>query len=102
MTTLLNQEDMDMRTDIDFTPFRHSTVGFDRLFDLLESGLPGDGTVAGFDTGADGLQEASDGVELWLQVTRRAVDEGCQIPFHTKGVGLAAAGRPHPLPASLR
>jgi molecular chaperone IbpA len=26
-----------MRT-IDFTPFRHSTVGFDRLFDLLESG----------------------------------------------------------------
>ena len=41
MTTLLNKEDMDMRTDIDFTPFRHSTVGFDRLFDLLESGLPG-------------------------------------------------------------
>ena len=30
-----------MRTNIDFTPFRHSTVGFDRLFDLLESGLPG-------------------------------------------------------------
>jgi molecular chaperone IbpA len=28
-----------MRT-IDFTPFRHSTVGFDRLFDLLESSLP--------------------------------------------------------------
>ena len=23
--------------NIDFTPFRHSTVGFDRLFDLLES-----------------------------------------------------------------
>ena len=36
--------------------------------------LPGDGTVAGFDTGADGLQEASDSVALWLQVTRRAVD----------------------------
>lgn len=30
-----------MRTSIDFTPFRHSSVGFDRLFDLLESGLPG-------------------------------------------------------------
>jgi len=37
-------------------------------------GLPGDGTVAGFDTGADALQEASDGVAQWLVVTRRAVD----------------------------
>ena len=26
-----------MRT-VDFSPFRHSTVGFDRLFDMLESG----------------------------------------------------------------
>lgn len=38
------------------------------------AGLPGDGTVAGFDTGADALQEASDGVAQWLVVTRRAVD----------------------------
>ena len=30
-----------MRTNIDFTPYRHSTVGFDRLFDLLESAVPG-------------------------------------------------------------
>lgn len=37
-------------------------------------GLPGDGTVAGFDTGADGLPEASDAVAQWLVVTRRAVD----------------------------
>ncbi|WP_129791211.1 Hsp20 family protein [Sphingosinicella sp. CPCC 101087] len=29
-----------MRTNIDFTPYRHATVGFDRLFDLLESGFP--------------------------------------------------------------
>jgi len=36
--------------------------------------LPGDGTVAGFDTGADGLQEASDGVAQWLRLTQRAVD----------------------------
>lgn len=36
--------------------------------------LPGDGKVAGFDTGADGLQEASDSVAQWLQITRRAVD----------------------------
>jgi molecular chaperone IbpA len=27
-----------MRTNFDFTPFRRSTVGFDRLFDLLENG----------------------------------------------------------------
>ena len=38
------------------------------------TGLPGDGTVAGFDTGADGLPEASDAVAQWLIVTRRAVD----------------------------
>lgn len=29
-----------MRTNPDFSPFRHATVGFDRLFDLLESGAP--------------------------------------------------------------
>jgi molecular chaperone IbpA len=28
-----------MRTNFDFTPFRRSTVGFDRLFDMLENGL---------------------------------------------------------------
>jgi len=27
-----------MRTSLDLTPFRRATVGFDRLFDLLESG----------------------------------------------------------------
>jgi molecular chaperone IbpA len=31
-------EGLDMRTNFDFTPFRRSTVGFDRLFDLLETG----------------------------------------------------------------
>ena len=28
-----------MRTNFDFTPYRRSTVGFDRLFDLLESSV---------------------------------------------------------------
>jgi molecular chaperone IbpA len=32
-----------MRNDFDFAPYRRSTVGFDRLFDLLESGVRGDG-----------------------------------------------------------
>jgi molecular chaperone IbpA len=30
-------EDMIMRNGIDFTPYRRSTVGFDRLFDFLET-----------------------------------------------------------------
>lgn len=29
-----------MRSNIDFRPYRQATVGFDRLFDLLESSLP--------------------------------------------------------------
>ncbi len=29
-----------MRSNIDFSPFRRSTVGFDRLFDLIESMRP--------------------------------------------------------------
>jgi molecular chaperone IbpA len=35
-----------MRTNFDFSPYRRSTVGFDRLFDLLETGQrtdPADG-----------------------------------------------------------
>ncbi len=36
--------------------------------------LPGDGMVAGFDTGADALQDAADSVAQWMVVTRRAVD----------------------------
>jgi len=31
-----------MRTSFDFTPYRRSTVGFDRIFDLLESGHRGE------------------------------------------------------------
>lgn len=30
-----------MRTNVDFSPFRRATVGFDRLFDLLETGFNG-------------------------------------------------------------
>lgn len=31
-----------MRTNFDFTPYRRSTVGFDRFFDLLETGMRGE------------------------------------------------------------
>lgn len=37
-------------------------------------GLPGDGKLAGFDTGAEALNDAADSVAQLLQVTRRAVD----------------------------
>lgn len=32
-----------MRTNFDFAPYRRSMVGFDRLFDMLETGMPGGG-----------------------------------------------------------
>lgn len=37
-------------------------------------GLPGDGKIAGFDTGAEGLQDAASSVEQFMVVSRRAVD----------------------------
>jgi molecular chaperone IbpA len=42
MPELLQTEDLEMRTNFDFAPYRRSTVGFDRLFDLLETGSRGD------------------------------------------------------------
>ncbi len=44
MPKLLNMEDLEMRTNFDFAPYRRSTVGFDRLFDLLETGTRVDGS----------------------------------------------------------
>lgn len=45
-----------MRSNFDFTPYRRSTVGFDRLFDLLETGMRGDAseTYPPFDIVRDG------------------------------------------------
>jgi molecular chaperone IbpA len=44
-----------MRTSLDLTPFRHASVGFDRLFDLLESGtFTGGETYPPFDLVTDG------------------------------------------------
>jgi HSP20 family molecular chaperone IbpA len=37
----LKQEDTNMRSAFDFAPFRRSTVGFDRLFDMLENSNAG-------------------------------------------------------------
>jgi len=43
-----------MRTNFDFAPYRRSTVGFDRLFDLLETGMRGDDGYPPFDIVKDG------------------------------------------------
>ena len=43
-----------MRTNHDFTPYRRSTVGFDRLFNFLESGSREDDGYPPFDILKDG------------------------------------------------
>ena len=43
-----------MRTNFDFTPFRRSTVGFDRLFDLLENATQGVENYPPFDLERNG------------------------------------------------
>jgi molecular chaperone IbpA len=49
MSKLLQKEDLEMRTTFDFTPYRRSTVGFDRLFNLLEAGAREDDGYPPFD-----------------------------------------------------
>ena len=43
-----------MRTNFDFAPYRRSTVGFDRLFNLLEAGAREDDGYPPFDIAKDG------------------------------------------------
>jgi molecular chaperone IbpA len=38
---LLREEDVEMRTDFDFSPLFRSTVGFDRMFDMLQHSMRG-------------------------------------------------------------
>ena len=62
-----------MRTNFDFTPFRRSTVGFDRLFELLENGsslVPAD-NYPPFDIAQDG----SDHYRITLAVAGFGQDE---------------------------
>jgi molecular chaperone IbpA len=62
-----------MRTDFDFTPFRRSTVGFDRLFELLENGssLAAADNYPPFDIEHDG----GDGYRITLAVAGFRQDE---------------------------
>jgi molecular chaperone IbpA len=63
---------LDMRTNFDFTPYRRSTIGFDHLFDLLETSARGDtATYPPFDI----EQESDDRYRITLAVAGFASDE---------------------------
>jgi len=62
-----------MRTNFDLTPFRRATVGFDRLFDMLENGIPNQtaDTYPPFDL----EQQGSDRYRITLAVAGFRPDE---------------------------
>ena len=62
-----------MRTNFDFTPFRRSTVGFDRLFEMLESGGAAGGAEAYPPFNLE--QESEDRYRITLAVAGFAQDE---------------------------
>jgi molecular chaperone IbpA len=77
-----------MRTNFDFSPFRRSTVGFDRLFELLENGsslVPND-NYPPFDLEHDG----GDHYRITLAVAGFRQDE---IDITTKPNLLVVSGR---------
>ncbi|WP_287459752.1 Hsp20 family protein [Sphingomonas sp.] len=63
-----------MRTNFDFTPYRRSTVGFDRLFDLLESGMRSDAPADGYPP-FDIVKEGEDSYHITLAVAGFAPNE---------------------------
>jgi molecular chaperone IbpA len=64
MPKLLNLEDLEMRTNFDFAPYRRSTVGFDRLFNLLEAGAREEDGYPPFDI----LREGEDSYRITVAV----------------------------------
>ncbi len=62
-----------MRTNFDFAPYRRSTVGFDRLFDLLETGLRTD-TADGYPP-FDIVRDGEDSYRITLAVAGFSPDE---------------------------
>jgi len=62
-----------MRTNFDFSPYRRSTVGFDRLFDLLETGQRTD-AADGYPP-FDILREGEDHYRITLAVAGFRPDE---------------------------
>lgn len=76
-----------MRTNFDFTPYRRSTIGFDRLFDLLESSARGD--TPAYPT-FDIEQENEDRYRITLAVAGFARDE---IEIIAQNNVLSVSGR---------
>ncbi len=62
-----------MRTNFDFAPYRRSTVGFDRLFDFLETG-PRSDAADGFPE-FDIVRDGEDSYRVTLAVTGFRPDE---------------------------
>ena len=60
-----------MRTAFDFTPYRRSTVGFDRLFNLLEAGAREDDGYPPFDI----LKDGEDSYRITLAVAGFSRDQ---------------------------
>ena len=61
-----------MRTDFDFAPYRQSTVGFDRIFDLLQSGTRD--TADGYPP-FDLLKDGEDGYRIDIAVAGYKPDD---------------------------
>jgi molecular chaperone IbpA len=81
-------EDLDMRTNFDFSPYRRSTVGFDRLFDLLESSARTE-TVDGYPP-FDIERESEDSYQITLAVAGFRPDE---IEIVAQSDQLTVSGR---------
>ena len=97
-----------MRTAFDFTPYRRSTVGFDRLFNLLETGLREDDGYPPFDIVKDGEDSyritlavagfAPSDIEIIAQqnqltVTGKRADEDGQGDYLHRGIATRAFER---------
>ncbi len=63
-----------MRTNFDFAPYRRSTVGFDRLFDLLETGMRGGDIAEGYPP-FDIVRDGEDSYRITLAVAGFRPDE---------------------------
>ena len=67
-----------MRPNFDFSPYRRSTVGFDRLFDLLETGSRGD-AAEGFPP-FDIVKDGEDSYRITLAIAGFRPDEIEVVP----------------------
>src|SRR5215218_4845594 len=88
-----------MRTELDFSPLYRSTVGFDRLFSLLDSSLgAGDATSANWPS-YNIERLGDDQYRITMAVAGFAPDE---IELVQQENALVVAGRKHPEPEGVQ